>query len=492
MSSSPALCPVVNNGLVRLIAAPHTLDNFADVETVVIGQQMIDDHTLKTQYAVRFSSADAATESQTKAVLSRPNSQFGYGVGSVDISYKIKPTDERTVIATFSRVSPRLAPDNSPDVSFSLQDDRTTLAQTGNEPVAPANLELRVDRERRTPPWAGRESPITPGTSFAVEFDPFRLVEIVWTDPEYDGLKRPLFRELIRTPTADVFESTYDPDAETVTIEYTLATKTRAEWFTVKRSPLGGNGEQMRRELESSVGETLTPGESLQIDNVNYGDQVEMDVIYQYQLSSGLFGTGAGTTASSIGSHGAGGDSTCDFRFSVDPPSKLSFQNGDSTVTITYRGNETVPAESYRSRYKSRVGNLTQFTDRYDQLTNGDAVTVDAAVGDQLIFERPAPGQSTPAYLGSYLVVPEANFDICYDAGAKEITVTHAGGSPLDPDQLALDTRPSAILSDETNPWSGQSDAVKSGDVVTVAVDREPYAVRVLFNGGVIATIREF
>lgn len=482
---SPALGSVADNGFVRLITAPHTLEDFENVKTVAVGTRMIDDYTLQTQYAVRFNSADAATESRAEAVLSRPSSRVGsYTVGDPDISYEQKESN-RTIVATFSHVSPRLVSDNSPDAAFSLQDDRTTLTQTGTEPVAPANLELRVDREQRTPPWADREDPITPGTSFAVEFDLFQLIEIIWTDPEYDGVNQQLFSRLTHIPTGDVFESAYHPDTETATIEYTLDTETRAEWFTVRQSPPGESGERMRRDLETFVGETLTPGESLQIEDVNYGDQIEIYI--RYHTSSGP--SSSVVTAVGHDSDAAGGDS----EFSVGPPEKLSFEDGDGTVTIRYRGGEPVPAEKYQCRYKSRsnAGEPTQFSDQYDRLTDGDAVTVDAAVGDQLIFERPAPDRSTPTYLGSYLVVPEARFDVSYDASAEAITVTHAGGSQLDADQLGLDIQGSPVDADNPNLWDGQYDTVEPGDAVTVAVGREPHEVRVLFNGGVIAAVSE-
>ena len=490
-SMSPVLGSVVDkdSSLVRLIKTTLTLESFEDVgfehvDTVAVGNHLIDDYTLQTQYAVRFNSADAATESRAEAVLSRPNSQFGrYSIEELDISYQY--TGERTIVATFSHVSPRLVSDNSPDAAFSLQDDRTTLTQTGTEPVAPANLELRVDREQRTPPWADREDPITPGTSFAVEFDLFQLIEIIWTDPEYDGVNQQLFSKLTHIPTGDVFESAYDPDTETVTTEYTLDTETRAEWFTVRQSLPGESGERMRRDLETFVGETLTPGESLQIEDVNYGDQIEIRV--EYHTSSGP--SSSGVTAVGSDSDAAGGDS----EFSVGPPEKLSFEDGDGTVTIRYRGGEPVPAEKYQCRYKSRsnAGEPTQFSDQYDRLTDGDGITVDAAVGDQLIFERPAPDRSTPTYLGSYLVVPEARFDVSYDASAEAITVTHAGGSQLDADQLGLDIQGSPVDADKPNLWDGQYDTVEPGDAVTVAVGWEPREVRVLFNGGVIAAVSE-
>lgn len=477
---SPALGSVADNGFVRLITAPHTLEDFENVKTVAVGTRMIDDHTLQTQCAVRFNSADAATESRAEAVLSRPSSRVGsYTVGDLDISYEQKESN-RTIVATFNHVSPRLVSDNPPDAAFSLQDDRTTLTQTGTEPVAPANLELRVDREQRTPLWADREDPITPGTSFAVEFDLFQLIEIIWTDPEYDGVNQQLFSELTHIPTGDVFESAYDPDTETVSIEYTLDTETRAEWFTVRQSPPGESGERMRRDLETFVGETLTPGGSLQIEDVNYGDQIEIRIEYH---------TSSGSTTVQHESDAADSDS----ELSVGPPEKLSFEDGDGTVTIRYRGGEPVPAEKYQCRYKSRsnAGEPTQFSDQHDRLTDGDAVTVDAAVGDQLIFERPAPDRSTPTYLGSYLVVPEARFDVSYDASAEAITVTHAGGSQLDADQLGLDIQGSPVDADKPNLWDGQYDTVEPGDAVTVAVGWEPREVRVLFNGGVIAAVSE-
>jgi hypothetical protein len=192
-------------------------------------------------------------------------------VQPADLSYE--RAGQTLVGSLVGPVPAPLQPDNSPDGRFILDRTGTSSSQTGSpvlrytgeEPVDPERLVFEVDGESRTPPWARRDDPITPGEIFELAVAPLRTVRVLWADPEYDTIEQPL--GIGATGGQSVFEDEYTSEGSgELTLKYTGNRSIDASRLSV----LVGNQRSRNtgKELATLVGEQLTQNERFVIEDV--------------------------------------------------------------------------------------------------------------------------------------------------------------------------------------------------------------------------------
>ena len=463
----PVVAPIQSNSFIGLAPSVEELSSEVpdSVEQVAVGQQLVDEYDQRVEFAVRFVDREAATETAVGTII---NDRRG-NVDELDVEYERVGPEDRTVVGSFvTQLPPSQLPDNAPDARFVFRDSEGVLEQIGEEPVDPGRVELRVGGEKRAPPWDDSEAPIDPGDRFEIDVDPFQLVEVVWLDPEFD-VERPLGRSV--ASGRDTFEGEYDPNADTLTITYTEEFEADATKFSLRRGGLGPEDDG-ETDLESLVGDRLTAGDSITIEDVGYGDRIDITLTVERSRADEAYGI-----------------TTSVFDFVAEPPGRFEFVLDDGTVTITYQGSERQPAENYRIGFESEDGPASvQFTNRYDRLSDGDSVTVDVAVGDRIVVEW--VGDDRPFHVDEYAVTPDASFKIDYDGGAEELTITHAGGDPIDSERLRVEVLGVAVKN--RTPWVETYDTVEPEDAVVLPVAERPRRVFVIFDGSTVLAEREF
>jgi len=463
----PVVAPIQDNTFIGL--APDIEELSAEVpdsvERVAVGRRLVGGYDQRVEFAVRFVDREAATETAVGTIIDdrRGNAD------ELDIEYERVGPEDRTVVGSFvTQLPPSQLPDNAPDARFVFRHSEGVLEQIGEEPVDPGRVEFRVGGEKRAPPWDDREAPIEPGDRFEVDVDPFQLVEVVWLDPELD-VERPLGRSV--ASGRDAFEGEYDSDADTLTITYTEEFEADATKFSLRR---GGSGpeDDGETDLESLVGERLTAGDSITVEDVGYGDRIEITLTVERSRADEAYGV-----------------TTSVFVFVPEPPGRFEFVLEDGTATITYRGDERRPAENYRIGFAGEDEPASvQFADRYDRLTDGDSVAVDVAVGDRIVVEW--VGDDRPFRVDEYAVTPDATFEIDYEEGAEELTITHAGGDPIDPERLRVEVLGASV--EDRTPWVEPYDTVEPDDAVVLSIAERPRRVFVIFDGSTVLAEREF
>ncbi|PSP16473.1 hypothetical protein BRC62_06135 [Halobacteriales archaeon QH_10_67_13] len=463
----PVVAPIQDNTFIGL--APNaegiSFEDPDSVERVAVGRRLVGGYDQRVEFAVRFVDREAATETAVETII---DDQRG-NVDELDVEYERVGPEDRTVVGSFvTQLPPSQLPDNAPDARFRFRDSKGVLEQIGEEPVDPARVELRVGGEKRAPPWDDREAPIEPGDRFEIDVDPFQLVEVVWLDPEFD-VERPLGRSV--ASGRDAFEGEHDPDADALTITYTKEFEADARRFSLQR---GGPGpeDDKKTDLESLVGERLTAGDSITVEDVGYGDRIDITLTVERSRADEAYGITMSV-----------------FSFIAEPPGRFEFIPEDGTVTITYRGSERQPAENYRIGFAGEDEPASvQFADQYDRLTDGDSVAVDVAVGDRIVVEW--VGDDRPFRVDEYTVTPDATFEIGYDEGAEELTIPHAGGDPIDPERLRVEVFGAPV--ENHTPWAETYETVEPDDAVVLSVAERPRGVFVVFDGSTVLAEREF
>ena len=432
------------------------------IEQLAVARELVEERSQRIQFVVRFADAEAASQGTVETVIDTQETD----TDDIDVKYETVGPDQRTIVATFvTELPPSQRPDDSPDARFVYRDRAGVLEQIGDEAVGADRLELRVDGDVQTPPWADREDPIEPEASFEVDLDPFRLVEVVWLDPDRDGVEQPLGRFVTADP--DAFDGEYDHDSETLTITYTGDVEVDATNLDLRR---GGLRDEPASALTELVGERLTPDESIVVEDVEYDDRIAIVLSVERSQGNRAFGITRPV-----------------FTYVAQPPGAFEFTTDNETVTITYRGAEPVAADQYRIDVTTRDEPVsTQFADQFDRLTEGDAVTVDAAVGDHVVVEW-VDGERSVS-VDAITLTPDAEFEITYDATTDELTIAHAGGDPIDPAQLRVEAD-TAVAS---TPWVEEYDTVEPGDTVVLTVEEAPDRVFVLFTDNTVLANREF
>jgi hypothetical protein len=236
------------------------------VEGIARGVIAIGDRQIAVSTVIQFSSETAVSrETAVELVEGMDDS-----VEEDDIEFT---QDGNRLLAAFEREAPaEYLPDNAPTANFDIDRDGT-LEHNGNEPVDPANLEFRVGGEPRTPPWGEREEPIETGDQFEFEAAPLEPVEVVWLDPELNGVTEVLGQGLIVEDGS--FTSQFDEKSAAYEITYRGDEPLDTDPLSVEIS-VPRTFEQEEISLAEFVGETVEPDETFTVAEATAEDQISI------------------------------------------------------------------------------------------------------------------------------------------------------------------------------------------------------------------------
>lgn len=459
------LGPVADRGqilwLPTLLAEDAPQDAVLDseaLESIAVGIDTdFEAREQRMTYAVLFAADAEPDEGTVESILETD--------GNGDVEDAGIEIDGRLATATLTQaLSPYQLPDDSPDARFGLRYDAesgvVTLEQVGEESVDVANLELRIDEEPVEAPWDD-EAEIEPGDTFELDAALLSTVEVRWIDPEREDVYQPLGRGVVGGN--DVFEASYDREAEELTITYTGETTVDADQFELQR--IGTEIEDRETEPLTDRTDALEPGEELVIEDHSLGEQVHLRVTFDRE--NGQFSQSV-------------------FWHRARPPGRFEFDDEDGTPALVYRGESERPASDYRVTVDGEPVD-TQWADVHDALADGDRLEVDADTGSEVAVEY--AGDDEPHEMTATTVRPRAEFEFALEGESVEIT--HAGGESIDAE--ALDVRIHGAESPvPDDAWADAYDTVEEGDSITVEftpdaeedADRSrPETVLVLYDG---------
>ncbi|EMA27263.1 hypothetical protein C445_20755 [Halobiforma lacisalsi AJ5] len=333
------------------------------------------------------------------------------------------------------------------------------------------DLELRIADEPAPVQPADEYETFAPGDDLTVEADPFATVELVWEggdDTEY-GLGRV-------TVGRRAFDAEYDPDTDEVEIVYTGEQPADPSNLTVSQRGSRSSGDD--EDLFAQEYDSLTDGDSIVLEDVEIDDRISVMLVQEGENYS---------SRSSI------------FRFTPEPRWAFSVEDrgsedgdGDEDgLVAVYHERTTRDADNFEILVDGEPADV-QPSDRHDTLTAEDEIELgEFEAGTELSFRWVVPDE--PREVRNHVVVPDAEFEVDYDADDDEITVEHAGGDGIDAADLAVIVEP---LSPEPTDWDGDG-TVSEGDSTTVDVDdldsrrdRDPAAVGILFRDHHLTHVR--
>lgn len=427
-----------------------------DVEVVAVGEEQADLTTLQLSFVVLFDSAETVDEAAARAIVESAGLDQDVEDDELD-------TVGRRTVATVQRPVPEhRLPDDSPDVHFRFEyvgDGTVEIEAIGEEAAEPANLQLLVDGEPvEDPPWADRDEPIEPGTTFEVAADLFSVLGVEWNDPQREGVSHSLGETMLGAHR-ELFTEQYDHDASELTITYEGPEPVDAGRLELlQRGPDQHYDEPEPESLEERV-DRLTSGTEIVLEDVTYGDTVSIRATAEHETSSYLRSV---------------------YHYRARAPGAFEFTHEDGVPTLVYRGREPQPAENYRMTVPQRGGRRgtardvpldVQWEDEYETVSPGDTLALgDVEVGTYCRVEW--TGTDEPVHVDSFRVEPDVEFSTTYDEAANAVEFAHDGGQALDADRLSVTVY---VRGDrEEYDVFDESEQVTEGDSTTLELPGDP------------------
>lgn len=360
--------------------------------------------------------------------------------------------DEPTVIA-----EQVLRPHARVTLTYDDAEGTVTADYEDGDAIDADDLELRIGDEPAAAQPADEYETFEPGDDFTAEVEPFARVELVWEGP--DDTEHGIGYV---TVGREAFDAEYDPDAGEVELVYTGGQPAEPSNLAVQHRRDGPSGDE-DDDLFAQAHDTLTDGDSIVLEDVAVEDRVSVMLVQERENY---------VSRSSI------------FTFRAEPRLAFSVDEREDGLVAVYREETNRDADNFELLVDGEPGDV-QPSDRHDALTDGDEVelgTFDA--GTELAVEWVVPDE--PREVHSHVVVPDAEFEVDYDADDDEVTVEHAGGDEIHADDLGVIVEPTIL---EPAGW-GDHGTVTEGDTTTVDADgengarsdRDPIAVGLVFR----------
>lgn len=288
------------------------------------------------------------------------------------------------------------------------------------------------------------------GDAVRVAVDPFRQVELVWTD----GDER---ERLAATATgANAFDATYSYEDERLTITYVGEVEADPTRLVLEHRGLDRRDGPHRPFADDH--DVLEAGDEIVLENVAYDDYVMLRL-----------------DADAIGDRVRG---RALWEYRPLPRHAVTIRELDAGVEIGYRGETTRDPAAFEIAVDGEPTAI-QFTDEVDELTQDAAVTIeDVDVGSEITVAWTVPDD--PVDVTSHVVMPDAEFAFALDDGI--LTVEHAGGDPIGDGRLEI-----VVEYPEFERRSWEAEEVTEGDTKTIEVGDLQAFVVVLFDGDVLA-----
>lgn len=410
-----------------------------------------------TTYVVLFSE-DASPTAGAIDALVRGDDYQDVAPSDVEVT-----TDDRRAITTFTHDLPRSQlPDNSPDAYFTISYDGNssvaTISNRGGDAVDAANLELRVDGEEVDAPWAS-DATIERGASYEIEASPLSFVRVVWTDPNLEGVAHSLGHQFLDARL--LFERSYDPDADELTITYTRDQAPDPDGFLVDRIE-SGFGFDSETALSEYV-DSLESGTEIVLSDVEYGDTVQLSYTPDPDASF---------------------DSVNVLSYSADPPGAFELVEEAGTRELVFRGRTSVDSSNVRVLVDGAEADR-QWTDVAETLAGGERLAVEAGMGTTVSVDYVEEDNDVEVFRET--VLPTVQFS--YDAGESAVEITHDGGEAVPAADLAVQF--DSPQSKRSDAFSGEYETVEAGGSITVEYPDDgdrPSVVVVLYQDHALDT----
>ncbi|ELY79851.1 type IV pilin N-terminal domain-containing protein [Natrinema pallidum] len=399
---------------------------------------LFDDEPADVQFADRAETLSSDTELE-----------FGEVPHGTTVAVEWLEPDDPSVIE--ERV---LRPHARVDITYDDEDGTAVADYTDGEEIPADDLELRINTEPADRQPADEYETFAPGDDLSTAVTPFAVVKLVWTGPE--DTEDVLGRTFVGPESLD---ATYDPDAETVELVYTGEQPADPSVLSIDYTSGDRPRSDDREDFNPFSGEydTLTTGDSVVIDDVAADDRITVMLVQKgYNFTSSL----------SI------------YHFTPAPRRTFTLEDRANGLVAVYRGEDDRDAGAFEFRVDGEPSDV-QPADRYDTLTTDDEIELGRFdAGTEVTVEWVAPDD--PYEVTDHVVLPDADFDIEYDAEEETVTVEHAGGDEIDAADLGVVVEPSGL---EPRGWEEQ-ETVSKGDTTTIDVDsdREPQMVAVVFG----------
>ncbi|NHN47529.1 hypothetical protein G9464_07960 [Halostella sp. JP-L12] len=447
--------PVVDEQLVRVITRFdgersyrrwESLDADA-VDAVAVASTELGERTSRQTFVALFSD-----ESSVDAETLRTAVENNWGEGIQERSVE---TDGRRGVVTITyEQPPQPDRDASPDAHFDIEYDdgaaEATVTHRSGESVGAEELTVKVDGEPTDAQFADEYDTVEAGDAITVAADPFSHVRVRWEDPEDEETFDHLADRIAYDRSS--FETAYAVDAERVTITYTGDQPADTDRLEVDHRRDVRDDDAYERPEETPVSEyheTLTAGDEIVVEGVTPGDRVSISCTVE--VGNGAYGTSVVSVA-------------------ARPSGYFAVERENGETSLVYAGDAGHAAiDASVDEYRVLVDGepaATQFADRYDELSEGDAIDLDADLGAEVTVEW--VGADERMEVTSQVVTPDVSFAFdTLDDGRVEIT--HDGGEPVDAGDLTV-TFHGDGPSEDTVAWGESGETVEEGDSITVEV----------------------
>jgi hypothetical protein len=367
----------------------------------------------------------------------------------IDIEFE----DNLAFVSTVIDAPPERSREASPDARVRMKtnpsEGTASLNHESGETIPAEALELWVNGELVDEQPADRLDTFESGDSMTVDTGPLASVYLRWVNEN----KTKYFDYVDDVVGEDAFETSYDPEGESVELTYTGEMEADPGLLVLERRKRVEEGdgqwryerEELTAPLESLDG-SLTNGDSIVVDNVELDDSVTLD-LNTPPKPPGVFGP-----------------NTTLVRFRARPPRVYISRQPNEPPVVEYVGDEQREADDFRIKVDGNEAD-TQLADEHDTLERRDSVQLDSVdVGSKVTVEWVVGDE--PTVIEEEVIEPLARFEISHEDDGT-LTIKHVHGEEVDADQLELLVDGESA---DTQP-EDEYDVVSQGDVITTTAE---------------------
>ncbi|MFC7072547.1 hypothetical protein ACFQJ7_14045 [Halovenus rubra] len=402
--------------------------------------------TFKNEFVFEQASEADLDEDQVSEIIQK------IAVGTL-VDSEITFDDDFVYVSTVIEAPPEQSREASPDASIRLEnnqaDGTATLTHKNGEAIPADALELWINGERADDQPADNIDTFESGDSLTVDTGPVANVFLQWVNEK--GTK--YFDYVDEVVGETLFESMFDPAAETVKLTYTGETPVDPDLFLIEHDwheMVDGErqykDEKLTEPLESIDGD-LTNGDSIVVDGITLRDSVHLELDIP-DKPAGTFGPQKTV-----------------IRYRARPPQIHIGREPNETTVVEYFDDTERDAGNFRILVDGEAAE-TQLADKHETLERQDTVELESAeLGSKVSVEWTAGDEST--VIQERVLKPLVNFTIEYDDENGTATITHRRGESIAADalEISISDEPAEIQpSDEFTTFD-------EGDTVTTAVE---------------------
>jgi hypothetical protein len=373
------------------------------------------------------------------------------------VEYDAEHDDELVFVEVEIEAPPERNREAAPEANLSItaspSDGTATIEHQDGSSIPADSLELWVNGKLADTQPADEFDAFESGDSLPVDTGPLASVYLRWFDED----ENEYYEYINQVVGNDAFETTYDPEAETVEITYTKESDVDSDLLELShRKRIEADEETIRLETErltkplEKLGASLSNGDSLVVDDVEIRDRVLLDLDVPPKPPGGF------------------GPNTTVVRYRVDKPTVTVRRRPEEGLVLNYYDSTARDADEFRVLADGEEM-ATQPADEYDTLEEGDRVQLsDVEFGTNIVVEWTVSDE--PTVIEEHVVTPQLYVETSYDDTDGTLTITHSEGEAVDAANLEL------TLNGDTadTQFADEYETFSQGD--TISVEAEPFA----------------